>query len=171
MCLLPGLPALCHRLAPGKKAAHRVFTTRWAVFSVWAGPDGKLKNADPGPPALSAGRLLRNLVRVYLKTPHTVLFYQKTPSTALHSLAFHKSSRAECVLRTKQRRHGWRCAPVFASGHRPALRKSAKRKSCSAHAPCICTFLAYYSAFLSSQIHPRVRVPGGVPQAQNPNIV
>jgi len=43
----------------------------------------------------------------------------------LHSLAFHKSSRAERVLRTKQRRHGWRSAPVFASGHRPAPRKSA----------------------------------------------
>ena len=72
----------------------------------------------------------------------------------MHSLAFHKSSRAERVLRTKQRRHGWRSAPVFASGHRPAPRKSAKRKSFGAHAPCICTFLANGSAFLTSQIHP-----------------
>ena len=37
-------------------------------------------------------------------------------------------SRAKRVQWTKQRRHGWRSAPVFASANRGAPRKSAKRK-------------------------------------------
>ena len=37
-------------------------------------------------------------------------------------------SRAKRVQWTKQRRRGWRSAPVFASAHRGAPRKSAKRK-------------------------------------------
>ena len=37
-------------------------------------------------------------------------------------------SRAERVQWTKQRRRGWRSAPIFASGFHPAPRKSAKRK-------------------------------------------
>ena len=37
-------------------------------------------------------------------------------------------SRAKRVQWTKQRRRGWRSAPVFASAHRGALRKPAKRK-------------------------------------------
>ena len=37
-------------------------------------------------------------------------------------------SRAKRVQWTKQRRRGWRSAPVFASAHRDAPRKSAKRK-------------------------------------------
>src|SRR5699024_1240526 len=37
-------------------------------------------------------------------------------------------SRAKRVQWTKQRRRGWRSAPVFASVHRGAPRKSAKRK-------------------------------------------
>src|SRR5699024_5272933 len=37
-------------------------------------------------------------------------------------------SRAKRVQWTKQRMRGWRSAPVFASAHRGAPRKSAKRK-------------------------------------------
>ena len=39
-----------------------------------------------------------------------------------------EGSRAERVQWTKQRRHGWRCAPVFASARRGAPQKAAKRE-------------------------------------------
>ena len=44
------------------------------------------------------------------------------------SILSKRGSRAERVQWTKQRRRGWRSAPVFASAHRGAPQKSAKRK-------------------------------------------
>src|SRR5699024_1658369 len=46
-------------------------------------------------------------------------------------------------------------------------------KECSAHAPCICTFLANGSAFLTSQIHPnkeQLRILGSPAVSAGPNL-
>ena len=53
---------------------------------------------------------------------------RKAECAVQRSILSPRGSRAKRVQWTKQRRRGWRSAPVFASAHRGAPRKSAKRK-------------------------------------------
>ncbi len=53
---------------------------------------------------------------------------RKAECAVQRSILSKRGSCAERVQWTKQRRRGWRSAPVFASAHRDAPRKPAKRK-------------------------------------------
>src|SRR5699024_4866714 len=53
---------------------------------------------------------------------------RKAECAVQHQILSPGGSRAKRVQWTKQRRRGWRSAPVFVSAHRGALRKPAKRK-------------------------------------------